>query len=60
MKRTCGYCIFAEEADSTDILWCWKVKKRKDVTDPGCPAFQVNPMLRQASGDVAIFEEKEW
>ena len=60
MKRTCGYCLFAEAADSTDILWCWKVKKHKDVMDPACGAFVVMPKFEEVAGETVADEEKMW
>lgn len=42
MKNTCGYCMFKEpiEPEYTDIIWCWKLEKRKDVMDPSCACFK--------------------
>ena len=48
MKNTCGYCLFKTpiEPESTDIIWCWKLKKRKDIMDPGCAAFIFETMTQ--------------
>ena len=49
MKETCGYCLFKTpiEPESTDILWCWKKKKHKDIMDPGCAAFKKEPKFQE-------------
>jgi len=60
MKRTCGYCLFAEDEGSTDVLWCWKVKKHRDVMDLDCAAFKVNPELRGATAESAMEEGELW
>jgi len=60
MKTTCGYCLFAEETDSNDVLWCWKVKKYKDVMDPGCAAFRVMPKFEDATDDNFTGGENAW
>ena len=60
MRRTCGYCLFAEDADSADILWCWKVKKRKDVMDPDCGSFKVNPELKGATAEAEMEKGELW
>jgi len=39
MKRSCGYCFWADDIGSSDIMWCRKLKKHHDIMDPGCACF---------------------
>lgn len=48
---TCGRCLYADEAGSSDVVWCWVREEHRKVNDYPCARWTEAPRSPKRRSD---------